>query len=487
MFRRSTLFSLLVLAFFVMAGLQILWFLALVIGQKTVSSLVAVNPGQLLVDPSGRLVFEQFDDGEARYRTTDGKPIVVPDENYWLDGVGLAAPLGERGRNRRLGWSERLSGQTEFTRPPVSWYLVHTEISDGQGYLVGYNEVSKAQVGYLGREGFRTTLPPSDQWFSIVGPSTRQFARQSTSFRQASGKTTFSGPTDRRGGSYLVSGGAVWRLDLASRSAEVLFPSTNAASVSPTPIVKQAPAGEVPADWTGGPFYVLSGAGLLVRTPTRVLGVDFQGRQRTSWTIPEKLRGSDFTWYELADGTALVAELRTDADAETYWMEYHWVDKEGNIVREEEVRFEPKPAASKKYWTMAAVVPQTFFMTLMSDVALPYLAVEQGLQTDFATAVAQSLADGWMAMLAVCLLSAALACLAYRRQTRFALPGPVAWAFFVFLFGLPGWLAYRWHRRWPVLEACGECRQPAPRDRETCAACGRIFAAPPPVGTEIFA
>jgi len=282
-----------------------------------------------------------------------------------------------------------------------------------------------------------------------------------------------------------VSGGQVWRVDLASRAAELFYPSTDAVSLSPSPVVTQAPADKIPEDWSGGTYYVLSGAGLLVRTPTEVIGVDFQGRKRTAWPIPEKLRGRDFTWYELTDGTALVAEQHTDGDA--YWMEYHWIDEGGNITREEEVRFEPRPPASKQYWMIAAVVPQTFFMSLMSNVVLPNQAVQRGLQPDYAAALAQSLTDGWTAMLAVLLLSAVLAWLAYRRQARFALPGAGAWAVFVFLFGLPGWLAYRWHRRWPVLEACGECRKSAPRDRDTCAACGHLFAPPPPVGTEIFA
>ena len=51
---------------------------------------------------------------------------------------------------------------------------------------------------------------------------------------------------------------------------------------------------------------------------------------------------------------------------------------------------------------------------------------------------------------------------AYRRQRRFALPGAIGWAIFAFLLGMPGWIAYRFHRAWPVVEECPACDQPAP-------------------------
>jgi hypothetical protein len=135
----------------------------------------------------------------------------------------------------------------------------------------------------------------------------------------------------------------------------------------------------------------------------------------------------------------------------------------------------------------AALTPQVLVASLIDFVVLPNNAVNNGIQPDFHTALARALADGWAALLAVYLFSTVLAVLAYRRQKRYALPGAGAWATFVFLFGVPGWLAYRWHRHWPVLEACGECHRPAPRDRESCAACGRVFAPPPLTGTEVFA
>ena len=43
---------------------------------------------------------------------------------------------------------------------------------------------------------------------------------------------------------------------------------------------------------------------------------------------------------------------------------------------------------------------------------------------------------------------------------------------------MPGWIGYRFGRRWPVIEPCPACGRPVPRDREVCAACHREFPLP---------
>lgn len=488
MFRSTTIVSPLVLALFVTAGLQSVWGIVLGIGYKTVSRALEDYPGQLRVDPRGRLILEYQLQDRIEYRTADGRPVEVPEFPYWLSGGSLAAPLSERQRDRQLFWSERLTWEQVPMRPSASWYLVHSATSDGAGYFIGYNDLSKAAVGYIGRSGFRTVQPPSDQHFAIAGPARNHSAFASWNMlmvQKTSGDPATTDAIGRQGIVHLVAEGRVWRIDLMSRTAETLFESQDVASVTKSAVVAELPAEEAPKEWRGGPYYVFSGAGLLVRTPTEVIGIDLDGRRRTSWPIPPKLRGTDFTWYELADGGALAMGLRWDGDF--YWGQFHWIDSAGNFTREEAVYYTPRPPASQQYWMYAALTPQALVASLIDLVALPSNAVNHGLQPDFHTAMAQALSDGWTALLAVYSLSAALAALAYRRQTRYALPGAGAWATFVFLFGAPGWLAYRWHRHWPVLEACSECHRPAPRDRESCVACGQVFASPALTGTEIFA
>jgi predicted amidophosphoribosyltransferase len=57
----------------------------------------------------------------------------------------------------------------------------------------------------------------------------------------------------------------------------------------------------------------------------------------------------------------------------------------------------------------------------------------------------------------------------------------------VLVFGLPGYLGYRLHRRWPVRSPCPACGQNVPRDRDACAGCRAEFPPPAPKGIEVFA
>ena len=47
--------------------------------------------------------------------------------------------------------------------------------------------------------------------------------------------------------------------------------------------------------------------------------------------------------------------------------------------------------------------------------------------------------------------------LCYRRQRQYGMPWTPAWVVFVFPFGLPGYIGYRTHRRWPTCLPCPSC------------------------------
>ena len=85
-------------------------------------------------------------------------------------------------------------------------------------------------------------------------------------------------------------------------------------------------------------------------------------------------------------------------------------------------------------------------------------------------------------------LSALFAAATWRRSRAFALPRSerVAWVIFVLLAGLPGYVGYRLHRRWPLRQDCPHCNTRVPWDREVCAACGKSFPSAPVKGIEIL-
>ena len=130
---------------------------------------------------------------------------------------------------------------------------------------------------------------------------------------------------------------------------------------------------------------------------------------------------------------------------------------------------------------IAVAIPSPLAAAVVGSIA------NKNWRVDFHWAVARYLSDTWQLLLALCGVSAVLAWFCCRRQRRMALPWTGIWVGFVFIFGLPGFLPYLFHRRWPVLDTCQVCGHAVPHDREKCSSCGTEFPVPAPKGIEVFA
>jgi hypothetical protein len=137
-------------------------------------------------------------------------------------------------------------------------------------------------------------------------------------------------------------------------------------------------------------------------------------------------------------------------------------------------------------WQAAIIAPLPLAQIIFAAGA-PAGMVVMDEEDTYSAALANFLGQTWLSILAVLAIGVACATAAYRRQRRYGLPHAATWAVFAFIFGAPGWLAYRYHRTWPVLEDCPACGQPAPRDRQACLDCGAAFPPPPLKGVEVFA
>jgi hypothetical protein len=114
------------------------------------------------------------------------------------------------------------------------------------------------------------------------------------------------------------------------------------------------------------------------------------------------------------------------------------------------------------------------------------------IQVDKFSAHPELLDLSWLAnyrlpMLAACSVSALVAIYFYRRHKLKAGRGALAWAIFIFIWGLPGIVGYLMHRNWPTTEVCQKCGKTSPRDRDACLHCTTAFPAPAMKGIEIFA
>jgi hypothetical protein len=417
----------------------------------------------------------------------DGSEVPRPKENEsWLEGASLAMPRQDRLRFP-LNADARVMAFSDSQAPPNLWYFVHDGARDGRGYFVGYDSQSKLCVGFIGRDGFRPDQPPVEQWFPMDGA-------------KLAGGTAFSRPNSndfRYIGYYaayepagefpawkvhMISGAQLIEVDLRTRSVTTLLESADLIALG-----MLEPASQVKAAGEESPSLRRSQR-LAVRTTDRLLVFDAAGKQPSAFVVPEEVRDRSIKVYELGAGRALVTAGRLLPDRSTR-EELLWIDASGSILRRAEVSMDQGNRRSEEIeaWTAALTVPAPAILALIATVAVPLDYLEQGREPSYSAALARSLAACWPVLLTATLLAAVLAWYCCRRHRRYYQPASGVWFVFVLLAGVPGLVAYLFHRRWPVLEKCPTCGHDVPRDRDACAKCGATFPPPEPKGCEVFA
>lgn len=495
--RHTRLLHYLILAFLVAMGIEFAWgFMAAFIEESLLREQVAPalegEPtrtergiliryhSQIHVQSDGTiLVSEDGYHAEQAFFDLDLQPVKLSGNERWVIAAALREPLQLRERFDWSPWRERLA-QIASHPPRQAWYFVHDGRRDSRGYFVGYDEPSKRLLGYIGKRGFAPEPPPRDEQFE--GDGRRQWGQGNVLRGYQNGRRSYPGGIQVRTADallpesvqFLLADGRLWKIDLTRRSSTPLTKDEGILSFDivhmPSETGDNAAAGQTQSD----------SAGLIIRTPTTIKLIDLDGQQKLAWPIPDEMRGQGISWFILDDGSALAQWSERQGDRSFWWQtELARVDRDGAISRKASFELFQR-AWQSPGWTAAAAVPAPVLF-------VSFLATMYWNPISPAVDLSDLLAENWGVLAALGAISAVLAALAYRRQTRFALAGAGAWAAFVFLLGPPGWLAYRWHRRWPVLQSCGECQRPAPRDRESCTSCGRVFAPPSLTGTEIFA
>ena len=206
------------------------------------------------------------------------------------------------------------------------------------------------------------------------------------------------------------------------------------------------------------------------------------------FTIPPAMRKVLFQGYELADGKLLI--ISDTGTVEKTGQRLIWLAQDGSVAREKNIQLahlvNNASATTQAAWAAVVSAPMVLAFVLLAALA-PLEKLQQGTAETYLDGLGMLLQEAWPAMLIVMAIGAILAVLAYRRQRRYGLPHAAGWGAFIFILGIPGWIADRFHRTWPVLEDCPSCGQPAPRDREACLDCGAPFPPPPPKGIEVFA
>ena len=471
------------LAAVVAAGLAAIWcvLVAWVIGMIQTAALQSVSYEQPYFRMDGEPVILRYPSG---VRSTTQEVVDLSGQVTQANASQLLAPqqIIPRAQTQALmgsGWNTRLAGVNDGGTPATYWYLVHDGRVNGSAYGVGYHSVTRQLAGYFGRQGFTTSLPPRADWFPVEGAAGLSLATPVVVNSEP------SWATERV--LYLLAAGKLWSIDPQQRRVRALADAPLGATIGwlwdlgntetlarPTDAVAQN-AGSAPRT-------------LVIRTDDTCILVDPENGQHEAIPLPQELRSRMFAGCELSGGNLSLLTFggasRRESDLALQ------LNPQGQIIRQQAMHLRSYGAdfggETGLAWLFLLAAPfpagqgPTVFL-------IPLSLVQTGEADSYAAAFVPSLLRSWPALLGTLVIGAISAAAAYRRQRRYALPGAIGWAVFAFIFGLPGWIAYRFHRAWPVLEDCPACDQPAPRDREACTECGAFFPQPELKGVEVFA
>jgi hypothetical protein len=408
-------------------------------------------------------------DGEPQQVTT--QDLLYPHYTYSLEQSPYLM--------QRADWSVRLASATDAGVPPVYWYVVHDGRRPAHAFGVGYHSKTRQIVGYFGRDGFAEVQPPRDQWFEVPSENGLYGTTNSNWLGRepvyAGGEPNF----------LMLADGKLWDVNLVRKDLKAVLDCPQAVSIGQTwKILAERPSTPMGAN----PLLaqqVTPLAGLL-REPDRVQVVEATSGKTTAFALPASLRRLTLAASLLPDGNLLVygTDWRKQSEHEVAWL-----SPDGQVVKQQRVRlasWTSQPSWAILGWQAAIAAPLPAAIVLFTA-GVPASLVSMDEADTYSAGLSKVLGQIWSSILAVFVVGGVCAVAAYRRQQRYGLPHAAAWAAFAFVFGVPGWIAYRFHRTWPVLEDCPSCGQPAPRDREACLDCGAAFPPPPLKGTEVFA
>jgi hypothetical protein len=478
----------LVLATVLAAGFGIVWGLVSLWAAE-VGAYVALDPrpSEMLIfqtDGTPRVAHEVGRRGERVYRDLEGNAVPEPDDQTgWLNATPLPAALPER-LDGGTSWGQRIRSFADGRVPATYWYLVSDGRPDGTGYFVGYDSKSKARVGYLGTAGFREGPPTTGELLpfagAVSGPRSRVFSLQGDHQPTEHPERPPTGRAPRGavspGDVYVFGrGGRLYHADLPGRRVELVLDDPQLRSAALVAGVHD------PAH--GTPCHVAA------RTDEAVLVLDARGQLLRRYPIPETLRGRTFLFGETTAGEAVECwSSPNDEFATRFDHRICWARSDGQ-TREANVTLAARGGVRTLVLVGAGVVPSPVGLAGLVATYLPRLLLDSGRAASYDEALQLSLGMAWPALALAQLLAVGLAVLCYRRQMRYGAGGTerLLWPLFVLLFGLPGWVGYRFGRSWPVLESCPSCDVGVPRDREACVRCEAEFPPAALKGTEVFA
>ena len=292
----------------VVSSAGLIWGVVFGFGFGIVESMIASRGihEQLVFTRDGMPVIVSYVGGDyaaTTNRTLDGEPVEAVSIDYGYNRP-LLGPVNQRKRFFNLSWSQRIVNVSGWSESE-NWYFMCDGTLQGRGYLVGYDKMAKAKVGYIGRNGFRSIEPPREEQFRVDGQRI---------FMRGIDTVVLYGFNSRPNMKYLATDDGLVQIDLKKRTVNVVPKETNLISVA----ASHGP--QTDAETTSGE--AAPSQTILLRTPDRILVLDPSGKEIQTYLLPVELRDAYLVFIPLQGGMALVHQGN----------ELLWIDTTGKTL-----------------------------------------------------------------------------------------------------------------------------------------------------------
>lgn len=414
------------------------------------------------VDAEGNPLIGEMMRNRWEYRTLDGESTT---REIAIHAAALRARDDDQDNGFAAGWEGRVVPFADGANPPNYWYFIATDNSrHGRGHFIGYNSADHSMTGYITSKGFSTSPPSKDDEFVVNGGNVQlvgELFRVWGEGEHSEGGYTPGKPSRNINAlayppwiAFLKTGGKFLRIDLAERRF--------AEALEVDDIIS---AGQVMSRRTNVPEGMASWSQMwrmsyVIRCPDRLFLIDPSDGKTVDYKLPAEIGDEDFSFYALPDGDALVDIVHTNLKSTSDSHDLVWFNRDGEVTQRRAVAVKARKRVQS--WQEASFVGVVAVPAPVVVGLFPFLM--GALPKD--ESVRELIAEGLPALLSLLIFSAGLAFATNRWQRRYRLPRSYGWMAFVFLLGLPGFVGYLLHRRWPV----------------------RKLAPPPvPTGLEVFA
>jgi hypothetical protein len=481
-------FRALLLALVLTIGAGAVWALAILLVAATIMGLypkTVASPGinqELLLLANGTPVIKTGERDESGDIIVDLHHKPIPKNARFLP----ASRLDATNQISSWAWMNRVYQLNRIDKRFGRWYLMYDGEPNGHAYFVGYDDETYGRIGYIGRNGFQTETPATDEQFTIgYADATALWTFLYASDYSIDVDRVFEHPQqpellDR---SFLFkTDDGLMKIDFENHTVKPYWKDATLISVASSIKEIKPPTGD-----TDSPRVAL--AGILLRMPDRVIELNYEGKEVARFILPEQFRSRSFDFALLPNKQAIIQTAPKN-------NELFWIDPAGKIIRHENVDLVHEDAkwyvplayraAEKMMNAFLIPSPGGIVVTLACN-PWDFWAELRRNSPEYLPTLRQALVDVQSILAINGVLAVLLAALCWHRQRKYGLSWTWAWVAFVLVFGLPAYFGYWAHRVWPARLACPSCGRRVPRDRPACFICHAAFPPPDRKGIEVFA